>query len=161
LAIASLICGIAGIVLCFGPLAGIPAIICGHKAHSDIKRSAGALSGMGMATAGLITGYFSLVSIFMVGMLAAIAIPNFVVARKKAQLNACQANLRTLQAGKESWALQDPARKGQTPEEADIIGAGKYVPVAICPAKGTYFLNRLNESPTCSVHGEIPNWTPK
>jgi Tfp pilus assembly protein PilE len=115
---------------------------------------------MGMATAGLITGYFSLISIFMVGLLAAIAIPNFVVARKKAQLNACQVNLNALQAAKERWALDDPARKGQTPEEADIIGTGKYVPTAICPANGTYFLNRLNESPTCSVHGEIPNWTP-
>src|SRR5204862_3812410 len=105
LAIASLICGISGIVLCLGPLTGIPAIICGHKAHSDIKRSAGALSGMGMATAGLITGYFSLISIFMVGLLAAIAIPNFVVARKKAQLNACLVNLYVLKVGKARWAL--------------------------------------------------------
>jgi type II secretory pathway pseudopilin PulG len=116
---------------------------------------------MGMATAGLITGYLSLVTIFMIGLLAAIAIPNFVAARTKAQINACRVNLNTLQAAKERWALENPARKGTNPEDADIIGAGKYVTTAVCPAKGTYFLNAVNESPTCSVHGEIPNWTPR
>ena len=119
------------------------------------------LNGMGMATAGLITGYISLVSIFMIGLLAAIAIPNFVSARKKAQFNGCQVNLRTIQAAKEQWALEDPARKAMTPDEADIIGAGKSVPGARCPDRGRYSLNGLNESPSCSVHGQIANWTPR
>ncbi|HUR46669.1 MAG TPA: DUF4190 domain-containing protein [Candidatus Saccharimonadales bacterium] len=158
LAVASLVCGIAGIVLCFGPVAGIPAIICGHKAQSEIKRSGGALTGMGMATAGLITGYFSLLSIFMVGLLAAIAIPNFVMARKKAQFNACQLNMRALQNGKEQWALEDPTRKTLTPEEADIVGGGKFVNQAVCPAGGVYTLNGIKESPTCTVHGQLKNW---
>ena len=111
-----------------------------------------------MATAGLITGYFSLLSIFMVGMLAAIAIPNFVVARKKAQFNACQSNMRSLQAGKEQWALENPARKTQAPEESDIVGAGKFVPEIVCPAGGVYSLNGLKESPSCTTHGQIKNW---
>jgi hypothetical protein len=39
----------------------IPAVICGHVARSKIRRSGGALGGMGIATAGLILGYIALV----------------------------------------------------------------------------------------------------
>src|SRR5256714_7239836 len=39
----------------------IPAVICGHIARSKIRKSGGALGGMGIATAGLILGYIALV----------------------------------------------------------------------------------------------------
>jgi Domain of unknown function (DUF4190) len=39
----------------------IPAVICGHVARSKIRKSGGALSGMGIATAGLIVGYAAIV----------------------------------------------------------------------------------------------------
>jgi hypothetical protein len=42
---------------CLGPLTGIPAIICGHVAHANIKRSQGGLTGDGLAVAGLVIGY--------------------------------------------------------------------------------------------------------
>lgn len=38
-------------------LTAIPAVICGHVARSKIRKSGGALGGMGVATAGLIIGY--------------------------------------------------------------------------------------------------------
>ena len=53
LAVASLILGIVGLCL----PAGIAAVICGHVAKSRIRKSAGALTGLGMAQAGLIIGY--------------------------------------------------------------------------------------------------------
>ena len=61
-ALASLICGV---ILCFAP-ASIAAVILGHLALSDIKRSAGRISGQGMAVAGLVMGYVgvSLTAIF-------------------------------------------------------------------------------------------------
>jgi hypothetical protein len=59
MAIISLIGGIAGwTVLPF--LGSIAAIICGHIAKSEIKKSAGMVGGNGMATAGLIMGYLSI-----------------------------------------------------------------------------------------------------
>src|SRR5258708_23267703 len=89
LAIWSLVLGCLGIVLllvCIGPLFAIPAVICGHLAYSRIKRSAGALSGEGMALGGLITGYISIgLSVFLIPIMVAIAIPNFVKARQTAQ----------------------------------------------------------------------------
>jgi hypothetical protein len=39
----------------------IPAVICGHAARSKIRKSGGALSGMGIATVGLVVGYIALV----------------------------------------------------------------------------------------------------
>jgi Domain of unknown function (DUF4190) len=38
----------------------IPAVICGHVARSKIRKSGGALGGMGIATAGLIVGYIAI-----------------------------------------------------------------------------------------------------
>ncbi len=59
MAIISLIGGIAGWTVL--PLLGsIVAIITGHMAKSEIKKSAGMVSGNGMATAGLILGYVSI-----------------------------------------------------------------------------------------------------
>ena len=49
LAIASLACGLAQFA--FGPLATIPAIVCGHMARSQIKRTGE--QGAGLALAGL------------------------------------------------------------------------------------------------------------
>lgn len=56
-AVASLICGV---ILCFVP-SSIAAVILGHLALADIKRSAGRLAGQGMATAGLVMGYIGMI----------------------------------------------------------------------------------------------------
>ena len=52
-AIASLACGLAQFA--FGPLATIPAIVLGHMARSQIKRSGA--QGAGVALAGLVLGW--------------------------------------------------------------------------------------------------------
>jgi len=43
----------------------VPAVICGHIARAKIRKSGGALGGKGIATAGLILGYFALVLCIM------------------------------------------------------------------------------------------------
>ena len=156
LALASLILGICGIVLCLGPLAGIPAVICGHIAHSKIKQSGGTLSGEGMATAGLVTGYISIVMIFAIGLLAAIAIPNFVKARQQAQYFACQNSLKAIQGAKETWATENSKAKDAVPTDDDLFGPSKYVArKPNCPAGGIYTINAVQDSPTCSEHGGL------
>jgi DNA-directed RNA polymerase subunit RPC12/RpoP len=63
--------GIATFPTCL--LTSIPAIICGHIAKSQIKKSNGNLRGNGMATAGLILGYLPfaicLISGFVQGLI--------------------------------------------------------------------------------------------
>ena len=69
LALASMICGIAAIPLDFCCYVGIPfgiaAIICGHMAMSQIKKSPVPIEGKGMAIAGLICGYAALLIIVL------------------------------------------------------------------------------------------------
>jgi hypothetical protein len=69
LAITSLICGIAQFM--FGPLATIPAVVCGHMARSQIRRTGE--QGAGMALAGLILGWIG-VGFTVLVVIAAVAI---------------------------------------------------------------------------------------
>ncbi len=56
MAIASLVCSIAGFFMCLfiGQILGI---VFGYKARREIKDSAGAVEGEGLATAGIIVGW--------------------------------------------------------------------------------------------------------
>jgi prepilin-type N-terminal cleavage/methylation domain-containing protein len=99
---------------------------------------------------------FTLVEIMIVvaiiGLLAAIAIPNFVKARTTAQKNACVNNLRQIDGAKEQWALENRMSEGAaitTQQEVDDYIKGKKTP--ICPANGTYTYGVVGTAPTCSV----------
>ena len=158
IAVASLILGICSF-LCLGPLTGIPAIICGHVAQSRIRKSGGTLGGNGFALAGLIMGYVNLaMMVFVVPMLMAIAIPNFVKARTTAQKNTCVSNLRQLEGAKEQWALENKKEEGDTVTMNDLVGMEKYIQnTPTCPAGGDYDLGAVGELPTCPIDGhELP-----
>ncbi len=81
LAVVSLVFGILAWVLI--PLIGaVVAVITGHMARAEIRRSGGAIEGDGMAVAGLVLGYVSLLLalavlfflIFVVGLVGVAAI---------------------------------------------------------------------------------------
>jgi competence protein ComGC len=151
LAIGSLVLGILSLT-CFWLLTAIPAVICGHIAYSRIRRSAGALTGEGLALGGLITGYLSIaLSIFVIPLMAAIAIPNFVRARTTAQMNVCVSNLRQIDSAKQQWAMDNKKEPTDTPTMQDLdayLGRGR---VLKCPAGGAYTINAVGEKPTCSI----------
>lgn len=67
-AIAALVLGIVGVVLCFGVIVSLLAVIFGLLAAKEIKRSGGSITGLGKARAGWILGAIGLVagSIFWV-----------------------------------------------------------------------------------------------
>lgn len=70
LAIASLVCSIAGLFMCLfiGQIVGI---VLGYKARKEIKESAGALEGDGLASGGIIIGWVGIaVDIVIVLMMA-------------------------------------------------------------------------------------------
>ena len=67
---------------------------------------------------------FTLVEIMIVvaiiGLLAAIAIPNFVKARETAQLNSIVNNLRITEGAKDQWALENKKGTGDVPVNTDL-----------------------------------------
>jgi prepilin-type N-terminal cleavage/methylation domain-containing protein len=99
---------------------------------------------------------FTLVEIMIVvaiiGLLAAIAIPNFIKARQASQKAACVANLRTMDGAKATWALEQKKNNGDVPTDSDLFGATSYIrEKPSCPAGGTYSLNQVDQKPTCTV----------
>jgi hypothetical protein len=87
----------------------------------------------------------------MTGMMAAIAIPNFVKARATSQENACINNLRQIDAAKNEWALEKGKSASDIPTREDLLPYLRSWPV--CPAGGTYTIGPVGEQPTCSIPG--------
>lgn len=153
LAVWSLVLGILSLV-CLSIFAALPAVICGHKALTKIKKSSGTLEGEGLAIGGLITGYIGIaMAIFCIPMLAAIAIPNFVKARQTSMQNACINNLRMIQAAKTEWALENSKPDSAVPTENDLTPYFQDHQMPHCPAGGIYAIGAVTNPPTCSVPG--------
>ena len=114
-AIASLICGL----LFFIPLLFIGAIVLGHMALSEIRKSAGRLKGEGIAMAGLVLGYIWIAGIPIILIIAAIAIPNLLRAKMAANESSAVAAVRTLNTAEEAYA-QDHPQAGYTCSLADL-----------------------------------------
>jgi hypothetical protein len=66
LAVVSLVTGILGI--CTGGITSIIAVVCGHLALGQIKRSGGVMRGHGMAIAGLVLGY-AMIALFVFALI--------------------------------------------------------------------------------------------
>ncbi|HZQ46696.1 MAG TPA: type II secretion system protein [Verrucomicrobiae bacterium] len=107
---------------------------------------------------------FTLVEIMIVvaiiGLLAAIAIPNFVRARTTSQMNACINNLRQIDGAKQQWALENKATSTASPGVTDIqpyLGRGSNGTQPTCPSDSSqtfatsYSMGDVSTPPTCLI----------
>ena len=99
---------------------------------------------------------FTLVEIMIVvaiiGLLAAIAIPNFVKARSSSQQSACIANLKQINGATATWAMELKHNNSETPVASDLFGASAFIrDEPACPGGGTYTLTQVDTKPTCSL----------
>ncbi len=92
LAIASLVCALVPIPI----ISVILAVIFSNKAKQQIRESNGALTGMGLATAGMVISIITFVAIFVGSALFALAMPAILKQRKKMEMTRSISNGKQL-----------------------------------------------------------------
>jgi prepilin-type N-terminal cleavage/methylation domain-containing protein len=101
---------------------------------------------------------FTLIEIMIVvaiiGLLAAIAVPNFVKVRARAQTQVCVENLAQIEAAKQLWGVEKGKVDGDVPSLVDLIGDELYIKkMPACPAGGIYGFRAIGQTATCSITG--------
>ena len=97
-----------------------------------------------------------MIVVLIIGILLAIAVPNFVKARDSSRAKSCVSSLKQIEAAKEQWAMDNKKTGTDTPGTGDLYGAGTttYIKATpVCPAGGTYTIGTVAASPTCSTTG--------
>jgi prepilin-type N-terminal cleavage/methylation domain-containing protein len=107
---------------------------------------------------------FTLVEIMIVvaiiGILATIAIPNFIQARQKARTSACISNLRCIDNAKQQWALEQRQQDTATPTGGDLqpyLGHTAAGSLPSCPADAaqtfatSYAPQSVGARPVCLI----------
>jgi|694.fasta_scaffold90399_4 hypothetical protein len=125
LGIASFLCGL---------FAGLPAVICGHKALGKIKRGESSEGGRGMAIAGLIMGYLSIaMTVLVIPVMIAVAVPSFAVVQQKALEAASMSNAKQIVTACKTYAAD---HEGNYPPDLDALRTGSILldeRVFVCP----------------------------
>ena len=112
---------------------------------------------------------FTLIEIMIVvaiiGILAAIAIPNYVHARLQAQRTTCITNLQTIDGAKQQWALAARVSPTAIPGISEIqpyMGRGTSGTAPTCPADSansfatSYSIDDLQSAPACQILPGVP-----
>lgn len=101
-------------------------------------------------------GGFTLVEIMIVvaiiGLLIAVAVPNFSKMRRDAQKTACHAQLQSIDGFKEMWATQEKRADNDTPSETQLGAFFKGEIMPTCPGGGSYTIGAVTAAATCSEH---------
>ena len=105
---------------------------------------------------------FTLVEIMIVvaiiGLLAAIGIPNYQSARTRSQTNSCINNLRQIDSAKQQWAMECGKNSTDTPVATDLQpymghgtagSVGAHCPLVPAGALAGYDINDVQTHPVC------------
>jgi prepilin-type N-terminal cleavage/methylation domain-containing protein len=101
-----------------------------------------------------------MIVVAIIGLLAAIAIPNLVHARTKSQTNACINNLRQIDGAKQEWGTENRVSNNARPGIAELqpyMGRGVSGSLPTCPLDTqnswttSYNAGRLTGTPECMI----------
>jgi len=93
-----------------------------------------------------------MIVVAIIGLLASIAIPNFVKARTTAQRQACIANLQQIDGAIQQWAAETRRGESETVTGADVLPYLKNA--VVCPSGGktfadSYSVTTVANRPAC------------
>ncbi len=116
-----------------------------------------------------------MIVVLIIGILLAIAIPNFVSARESSRAKACVGNLKQIDSATQQYCMDKKlsgATSGATSYTTNLptldstattglVGTAGYLRTTpACPAGGTYNVApKISDSPYCSISGNASNVT--
>src|SRR5438094_8204812 len=68
-----------------------------------------------------------MIVVLIIGILLAVAVPNFIKARETSRSKSCVANLKQIESAKEQWCMDQRAASTATPTDTDLYGTNNYV----------------------------------
>ena len=99
-------------------------------------------------------GGFTLVEIMIVvsviGLLAALAVPNFIRARSTTRSNQCINNLRLIQASKDQYAFENAVNPAVIPASSDLELYLRKNRIPPEPTGSSYGINAINTNAVCN-----------
>lgn len=95
-----------------------------------------------------------MVVVAIIGLIAAIAIPNMTEGVKTSRLRVCSINRKNIDAAKFRWSLETQQPETASPTDEDLFGTNRYIEhKPDCPAHGRYAIKAVHEKCTCSASG--------
>ena len=93
-----------------------------------------------------------MIVVLIIGILLAIAVPNFVRARESSRAKSCIANLKQIDSAKQQWAMDNKKTGTDSPASSDLAGSGKYMKsFPTCPSDNSaYTIGDIDTHPSCA-----------
>ena len=94
-----------------------------------------------------------MIVVLIIGILLAIAVPNFIRARESSRAKSCTANLKQMNSATEQWAMDNKKNTSATVALSTLVGATAYIKsTPTCPSGGDYGTNlTVGSNPTCTI----------
>ena len=90
-----------------------------------------------------------MIVVLIIGILLAIAVPNFIKARETSRKQTCIGNMKQADSGKEQWAMENNKTTGDACAWADL-GPNYIKAQPACPSGGAYTVAVIGTAPSCT-----------
>jgi prepilin-type N-terminal cleavage/methylation domain-containing protein len=90
-----------------------------------------------------------MITISIISLLLAIAVPNWIKSREATQSRGCQKQLHTIRGAKEQYVMTRNLGTSATITMNDLVTDGWLRPGMVCPEGFDYTIGAVNEDPTC------------
>ena len=94
-----------------------------------------------------------MIVVLIIGILLAIAVPNFIRARESSRAKSCVANLQQMNSATEQWAMDNKKNASATVAISTLVGSTGYIKsTPACPSGGDYGTNlTVGATPTGTI----------
>lgn len=99
-----------------------------------------------------------MIVVLIIGILLAIAVPQWVGTRSRSQQRTCISQLRAISGAKEQFAMEYGKSNGDAVLAADLVPSYlKGAALPSCPSGGAYTIQNVGTEPTCSLSAQAPH----